>query len=445
MLMRHDHSEQLIPESELPLEKDLHDVLTQHPELLPAEDLGLGGLVVVGRESSLTSGYADLVLVDDQGQVCLVEVKKAGNPDTRQVVAQLLDYAAALWGQTLAQFDKGVVIPYLTSGADGAQSDLLSYLGDRFDDPESGEERAPLVIQRLEQTLETGDFTLIVAAPQVPVGVQRVLEYLNARGQRFYALEVSYFEGPAECFVPRLVVMPPVSGPSAAKTTSPIDRETFLGELPNHVEGEVAEFLDDAQEIGAEIAWNTYGPSVKVERDKTRQVAYLEAKNLGVTIQPSGGFPEAPFASVAERLVEMGVGEAKSWWHIVRWNEVTEEQAASALSAVLDLIAKLLPSPAWTSLETARSVSFERNDHNLWIKSVPELADLQGKRLRGELTRVATGQASTVELVPLKANAAGWRPRIVTHPAAELWPPGVYEGKYDLRIAAIAAIHDSSS
>ena len=177
-----------------------------------------------------------------------MEVKKSGNPDTRQVVAQLLDYAAALWGQTIAQFDQGVVVPYLSSlGGNETPSDLLSHLGYAFDDPESGDERAPLVIQRLQQTLETGDFTLVVAAPQVPVGVPRVLEYLNARGQRFYALEVSYFEGPAECFVPRLVVMPPVSGPSAAKTTTPIDRETFLDELPDHVQTEVAEFLDSAR------------------------------------------------------------------------------------------------------------------------------------------------------------------------------------------------------
>ena len=70
----------LIPERAIPLEKDLHDVLTEHPELIPAEDLQLGRLVVVGRESALASGYADLVCIDQDGDVCLVEVKKEGNP-----------------------------------------------------------------------------------------------------------------------------------------------------------------------------------------------------------------------------------------------------------------------------------------------------------------------------------------------------------------------------
>jgi hypothetical protein len=443
MLTREGLSEELIPETELPLEKDLHDVLTQHPQLLPAEDLGLSSLVVVGRESSLTSGYADLVLVDDQGHVCLVEVKKAGNPDTRHVVAQLLDYAAALWGQTIAQFDQGVVTPYLKSGQDGP-SDLLAHLGDAFDDPESGEERAPQIMQRLEQTLETGDFTLVVAAPEIPLGVQRVLEYLNARGQRFYALEVSYFKGPTE-FVPRLVVMPAATGPSATSSTSPTDRVTFIDQLPVHVQGAAAEFLDRAQEIGADVTWNTYGPSIKVERDKTRQVAYLETKRLGITIQPSGDFPEEPFATAAQRLKTMNVGQPQSWWHTAAWTDMRESQASDVLAVGLDLIADLVPATAWTPLEPTRTVTFDRNDHNLWIKSVPELSDLQGIRLRGELTRLPSSDKATVELVPLKAGAAGWRPRIVTRPAAEIWPRNVYEGQYELRIEAVAADANPSS
>jgi hypothetical protein len=51
-----------------------------HPELLPAEDIGLGQVVVVGRESGLASGSADLVYLDSHGEICLLEVKKEGTP-----------------------------------------------------------------------------------------------------------------------------------------------------------------------------------------------------------------------------------------------------------------------------------------------------------------------------------------------------------------------------
>lgn len=77
----------------------------RHPELVPATDLGLGRVVTMGFEASLASGSADLVLLDEEGRLCIVEVKKEGNPDTRRVIAQLLDYAAALWGLTLDEFE----------------------------------------------------------------------------------------------------------------------------------------------------------------------------------------------------------------------------------------------------------------------------------------------------------------------------------------------------
>jgi hypothetical protein len=436
MLMSQGEAQpKLIAETALPLEKDLHDVLTLYPELLPAEDLGLGRVVVAGRESRLTSGYADLVLIDDRGQLCLVEVKKEGNPDTRQVVAQLLDYAAALWGQTLAQFEQSVVAPYLATLPEQASPEnLLTLLATALDDPESGEERGQLAIERLQQTLESGDFTLVVAAPDIPSGVQRVLEYLNARGQRFYALEVSYFnEGVAECFVPRLVVMPLASSGGGGGSAEPMDPAAFLEQVPDHSRPAIAQFLADAATAGAQVVWQRYGPSIKVRREKSKQIAYLEATRFGATIERGeSGFPEEPFARIASGLAALAVGEAKSWWHIARWGEMSAEQARDALAIVLDGIAALVPQVAWTPLDPPRAVTFERNDHNIWANRVSDLADLQGSRLRGELRRLAPAAIGEVELLPLKGGSPGWRPLFPSGDATALWPPGVYDGKYEL-------------
>jgi hypothetical protein len=69
------------------------------------------------------TGYADLVLFDDQRQLCLVSVKKECNPDTQRVVAQLLDYAAALWSKTLDELERDVLMPHLrTSFSSGPLS-----------------------------------------------------------------------------------------------------------------------------------------------------------------------------------------------------------------------------------------------------------------------------------------------------------------------------------
>jgi hypothetical protein len=249
MLVREGSSEHLVEETALPLEKDLHDVLTSHPDLMPAEDLGLGRMVVVGRESGLASGYADLVLLDEHGQLCLVEVKKEGNPDTRRVVAQLLDYAATLWGNTTPDFERQVLHPYLRQLGTHEEPlpSLEEFLASSFPQAAEAEDEPPMdrpLSEKVEQALTAGDFALLVAAPQIPRSVQRVLEYLNAQGLRLYALEVSYFKGPAECFVPRLVVMPRIADRGGAKSGSGVmDRETYLESVPESIRQRVEQFL----------------------------------------------------------------------------------------------------------------------------------------------------------------------------------------------------------
>src|ERR1700729_445942 len=184
----------VIVEAELPTEAELHDALTHYPELIPLSDIGMGTGVVIGRESALAAGYADLVLVDESGQLCIVEVKNAGNPDTRRVVAQLLDYAASLWGAAVDELTSRILHPYLDRiGTSELSADIGEFVARAVAGEDATPEQAAAISSGLANTLAAGDFALVVAAPQISSGVQRVIEYLNARGQRLYGLEVSYF------------------------------------------------------------------------------------------------------------------------------------------------------------------------------------------------------------------------------------------------------------
>lgn len=83
----------------------------------------------------------------------------------------------------------------------------------------------------VSETLRSGDFALVVAAPTIPEGVERVMEYLNARGLALYGFEVSYFKGEIEAFVPRIVIRPTVSTviagrDSQAASKAAVDPET---------------------------------------------------------------------------------------------------------------------------------------------------------------------------------------------------------------------------
>lgn len=423
------------------MERDLHDVLTANPGLIPSEDLQLGALTVVGRESGLAAGYADLVLVDESGEVCLVEVKKEGNPDTRRVVAQLLDYAAALWNKSLDELERDVLRPYLASSGQAATS-LGEHLAAAFEDAASEEldDTADERIERLQQNLSTGRFALLVAAPAIPESVQRVLEYLNGQGLRLYALEVSYFRSDGadqvECFVPRVVVAPRVADPARSGTRAPITASAFLDTLPTGFAETVEPLLERLVDAGALIEWKSYGPSVVVVRDKKRQIGSFDGSRFWITVKASGGFPQEPFDEAATTLAALNVGsETKDGlYRTVPWSTSTPDTAQAALDVLVELAVKLAPSLAWSTINPAVQVAFERNDNNLWVNSAAELEPLLGHHLRGQLRRAESTTAAGVTLLPLKGDQPGWRPVVSGAEAATFWPPNEYQGSYVLEV-----------
>jgi RecB family endonuclease NucS len=85
------------------------------PQMLPLA--GSPQLTVLGREVRLGSGYADLVAVDSTGRLVIIEVKLAGNAESRgAVVAQVLSYAGYLQGLDPDQLESQILGPHLAPG-----------------------------------------------------------------------------------------------------------------------------------------------------------------------------------------------------------------------------------------------------------------------------------------------------------------------------------------
>ena len=81
-------------------ERWLQQLIHRHPKCLPMEQVepGLGELVSVCMELPLPIGFVDNLMVTPGGNLVMVEVKLWRNPEARrQVVAQALDYATALF------------------------------------------------------------------------------------------------------------------------------------------------------------------------------------------------------------------------------------------------------------------------------------------------------------------------------------------------------------
>jgi hypothetical protein len=450
-----DGRDALVQETELLAEKDLHDVLTTHPGLLPADDLEVGRTIVVGRESGLESGYADLVLVDAYGQICLVEVKKEGNPDTRRVIAQLLDYAAALWQMSVEDFERAVLHPYLrgTGKHDASLPDLASYVVENLKDTQSDiddgeDEDDQLTVAdfavNLEQTLASGHFRLIVAAPSIPPGVEKVIEYLNAQGHLMYGLEVSFFGGAAECFVPNLVVKPRVSEAKriAARKPAPIDEMELGKRLPARVKPLIGDFLDRVGRAGGQVRWTSAGVSIRPARADAKVITTLESGRIAITVLVPKGYPDDPFLRAHEAARSLGVGALGSdgWQYSIKWDESTDEQINGAFDIAITLLKRLVPQIDFQPLETPLTVAFQRNDHMIWARSVPTLDSYVGRWLRGTITRVDTSATAGVDLEPMAGGSPGWRPRLTPTSAREtVWPTGDLSGEMKLEIKLVGS------
>ena len=100
----------------------LQKLAFEHPEILPIADFepGFGELRAVAREVPCAHGYIDNLYVTGSGELVLAECKLWRNPQARrEVVAQALDYVAALTQLSYEEFERactrgqGMIAPSL--------------------------------------------------------------------------------------------------------------------------------------------------------------------------------------------------------------------------------------------------------------------------------------------------------------------------------------------
>jgi len=146
--------------------------------------------MIVGRETPLASGAADLVGLSRSGHLIAVEFKTGTqNSEFRKALAQLLDYGSDLWGMRYEEFESTVTPRYFTSPhcLEQRRQFGLIFLRMRH---HSYERYYPITWQR--DLL----FTIyVLAAVNFAPAYMRTIEYLNVSGSisQFYTVEILLF------------------------------------------------------------------------------------------------------------------------------------------------------------------------------------------------------------------------------------------------------------
>jgi len=184
-------------------EEDLHRLIAENPQLIAMEDSEERKLsmVTIGSHLRFPDGEIDILLMDAEGNLTLVELKRDRTP--RDVVAQILDYASILYRNGINEVEKAVrsqsIFP---NGLEG----ILGIFKEEY--PEYTEELETDAIRKnMEKSVNGNDLQLLIVSYEVEEPIRRVTEYLREiYGMKIYCIEFDYFaDKENEFFVPKII------------------------------------------------------------------------------------------------------------------------------------------------------------------------------------------------------------------------------------------------
>lgn len=172
ILIRKDASESVLTRISLGKDYDeawLQTLIANHPELLPVAEIepAFERLIPAGREIACGHGYIDNLYLTAAGRIVMVETKLYSNPQARrEVVAQALDYVAALTRMPYEEFEQAVCAALHNSGKPSSLYDLVR------NSPESIDEQ--IFFDAVSTHLKRGEILVLVVGD----GIRREAENL---------------------------------------------------------------------------------------------------------------------------------------------------------------------------------------------------------------------------------------------------------------------------
>lgn len=283
-------------------EHQLQEVMKMNPQLIPTDDLGLDGdLLVVGRETTLESGRIDLLCLARSGDLVLIEFKTGpDNPDFRSALAQLIDYGSDLWRTSRDDFDRGVVQRYLKGvhciPSYKAAADLDEAIS--LTDWHLSTDELETLRSRLADVLATGDFIFVVAAQRFTPAMTVSLDYLNSmvRFGRFYLVEIVRLEGQdLTAHAAQVVASPPKQkSPSASISTSHATEADFLASIVDDAYRDaMTDLFSICSTLGLVCYWGLVGASIRIRTPDRNELL-----SIGWVFPEGGAFQGARHLSL---------------------------------------------------------------------------------------------------------------------------------------------------
>ena len=254
-----------------PDEAALHALVEGAPQLLPLS--GSPRLVVVGREVRLGSGYADLVAVEPSGRIAVIEVKLASNAEARRaVVAQVLTYAAVIYGLDVETLEQDVL------GKQLHERGYDSLAGAMSANDQEGSLDAGKFATGLAENLATGAFRLVLVLDDAPSELVRLIGYLEAVGENLVidlVTVTAYDIDGSRVMVPQRVDPERPSGDPGR----PVQEATSVAGYLASGASDFADAIDAAPQAQREDLRLLYNWAISLEKDGLARLSTYHGKN----------------------------------------------------------------------------------------------------------------------------------------------------------------------
>lgn len=192
----------IVDKTSFGMENKLQEYIYENPESIPLyeikEDIRL---LILAREFNTNSGPIDAVGIDRDGEIYLIETKLYKNTDKRKVVAQVLDYGAALWAHYRNPDD------FLNKLSDHTTKDLDTTLRQRVQDFFGNiEEEAVHVLETVGQNVVDGNYRFVVLMDTLDDRLKDLVLFINQNSEfTIYAVELEYYKHREfEIIIPKL-------------------------------------------------------------------------------------------------------------------------------------------------------------------------------------------------------------------------------------------------
>jgi len=198
----------VLPSETFKYEEVLQNHIRDIPRLIPLEAVTEEEVLhmTIGHEWPAGTGSADVVLLGSDGVITIVETKLKRNPEARrEVIAQILEYAAYLSEWTIADIGRYAGDFFKTRNADDRFENksfdeaLRIFLGDT--------EEIETFKSAVERNLRQGRIRLIVAVDEIGEQAQKIITFVNSYSAfDLYLLQISSHtdQDGRQIFVPAL-------------------------------------------------------------------------------------------------------------------------------------------------------------------------------------------------------------------------------------------------